>query len=83
MSIQVIFPLAVWGALSGWGDRLWQEFIGILGWQDILLPPWTYLVLTVLLVLVPLQKLQLDGATRAARPARSSLAWVPLLLQNR
>jgi len=59
------FPLAVWRALSGWGDRLWQELIGILGWQDILLPPWTYLVLTILLMLAPLQKLQLDGATRA------------------
>jgi hypothetical protein len=39
------FPLAAWRALSGWGDRLWQELIGIVGWQDILLPPWTYLVL--------------------------------------
>jgi uncharacterized membrane protein len=59
------FPLAAWTALSGWGGRLWQELIGIVGWQDILLPPWTYLVLTVLLLLVPLQKLQLDGAVRA------------------
>ena len=40
------FPLAAWRALSGWGDRLWQELIGIVGWQDILLPTWTYLVLT-------------------------------------
>ena len=52
-------------ALSDWGDRLWRELIGILGWQDIVLPTWTYLVLTILLLLVPLQKLQLDGATRA------------------
>jgi uncharacterized membrane protein len=59
------FPLAAWTALSGWAGRLWQELIGIVGWQDILLPPWTYLVLTVLLLLVPLQKLQLDGAVRA------------------
>ena len=59
------FPLAAWRALSGWGDRLWQELIGILGWQDILLRPWIYLVLTILLMLVPLQRLQLDGATRA------------------
>jgi hypothetical protein len=58
------FPLAMWRALSGWADRLWQELIGILGWQDILLRPGTYLVLTVLLLLVPLQKLQLDGPTR-------------------
>jgi uncharacterized membrane protein len=59
------FPLAAWTALSGWAGRLWQELIGIVGWQDILLRPWTYLVLTVLLMLVPLQKLQLDGAVRA------------------
>jgi uncharacterized membrane protein len=59
------FPLATWNALSDWGDRLWPEFIGILGWQDIHLPTWTYLVLTALLILVPVQRLQLDGATRA------------------
>jgi uncharacterized membrane protein len=59
------FPLAAWRALSGWGDRLWQELIGIVGWQDILLPAWTYLALTVFLFLVPLQKLQVSGATRA------------------
>jgi len=58
------FPLATWRAISVWGERLWQELIGIVGWQDILLPLWTYLVLTILLMLVPLQKLQLDGATR-------------------
>jgi uncharacterized membrane protein len=59
------FPLAAWKALSGWGDRLWLELIGILGWQDILLRPWIYVVLTVCLTLAPLQKLQVDGATRA------------------
>jgi hypothetical protein len=59
------FPLAAWTALTAWGDRLWQELIGILGWQDILLPPWTYFLLTVFLLLVPLQKLNLDGAVRA------------------
>jgi uncharacterized membrane protein len=59
------FPLAAWTSLSGWAGRLWQELIGIVGWQDILLRPWTYLVLTVLLLLVPLQKPQLDGAVRA------------------
>jgi uncharacterized membrane protein len=59
------FPLATWRALTGWGDRLWQELIGILGWQDILLSSWTYLVLTVFLMLVPLQKLQVDRASRA------------------
>ena len=36
-----------------------------MGWQDILLPTWTYLVLTALLFLVPLQKLQVSSATRA------------------
>jgi hypothetical protein len=59
------FPLAAWTALTAWGDRLWPELIGILGWQDILLPPWTYFLLTVFLLLVPLQKLNLDGAVRA------------------
>jgi uncharacterized membrane protein len=59
------FPLAAWTAVSGWAGRLWQELIGIVGWQDILLPPSTYLGLTVLLLFVPLQKLQLDGAVRA------------------
>jgi predicted membrane protein DUF2142 len=59
------FPLATWRALTGWADRLWQELIGILGWQDILLSSWTYLLLTLFLMLVPLQKLQLDRASRA------------------
>src|SRR5215211_1166808 len=58
------FPLAVWTALTDWGDRLWPELIGILGWQDIWLPTWTYVVLTVLLVVVPLEKLKPDGAAR-------------------
>ena len=49
--------------MSGWWHRLWQELIGILGWQDVLLQSWTY-ILTGLLVLVPFQKLQLDGRTR-------------------
>ena len=31
------FPLAAWTALIR-GDRLWEELIGILGWQDIVLP---------------------------------------------
>src|SRR5258706_7067189 len=47
-----------------WGAPLWPELIGILGWQDIVLRPWTYIVLTALLLLVPLQKLPLGG-TRA------------------
>jgi uncharacterized membrane protein len=59
------FPLAAWTALSEWGAPLWPELIGILGWQDLPLRPWTYLVLTVLLLLAPLQKLPLDGAMRA------------------
>jgi hypothetical protein len=58
------FPLATWTALREWGAPLWPELIGILGWQDIVLPPWTYIVLTALLLLVPLQKLPLGG-TRA------------------
>ena len=59
------FPLTAWRAFSDWGDRLWQELIGIVGWQDILLPTWTYIALTVLLLIVPLQKLQVSGSTRA------------------
>jgi Predicted membrane protein (DUF2142) len=59
------FPLAAWTAFSGRGDQLWVELIGILGWQDIPLPPWTYLALTALLVVVPLQRLPMAGTTRA------------------
>lgn len=59
------FPLAAWRAISVWGDRLWQELIGIVGWQDILLQPWVYFLLAIFLLLVPLQKLQLGNATRA------------------
>jgi uncharacterized membrane protein len=70
------FPLAAWTALTGWGDRLWPELIGILGWQDILLQPWTYLVLTGCLVLAPLQRLQLDGATRARVAVMTGLTAV-------
>jgi uncharacterized membrane protein len=59
------FPLAAWTALTAWGDRLWPELIGILGWQDVPLGPWTYFVLTGLLLVVPLQRLKLDDAMRA------------------
>jgi hypothetical protein len=58
------FPLAVWRTLIDWGDQLWPELIGILGWQDIWLPTWTYVVLTVLLVVVLLEKLKLEGTAR-------------------
>jgi uncharacterized membrane protein len=74
------FPLAAWTALTVWGDRLWQELIGILGWQDILLPPWTYSVLTVVLLLVPLQKLNLDGAARARVAMITGLAVLGYVL---
>jgi hypothetical protein len=59
------FPVAAWTALTVWGHRLWPELIGILGWQDIPLRPWTYFVLTLMVVLVPLQKLNLASAMRA------------------
>ena len=68
------FPLAAWTALSEWGAPLWPELIGILAWQDVLLRPWTYLVLTVFLLLAPLQKLPLDGATRARVAVMTGLA---------
>jgi hypothetical protein len=67
------FPLAAWTALRDWGAPLWPELIGILGWQDIPLRPWTYLMLTVLLLLMPLEKLPLDGATRARVAAMTGL----------
>jgi uncharacterized membrane protein len=74
------FPLAVWRAVSDWGDRLWQELVGIVGWQDILLPTWTYLVLTALLFLVPLQKLQASGAIRARVAVISGLVVLSYVL---
>jgi hypothetical protein len=68
------FPLAAWTAVTVWGDRLWPELIGILGWQDILLRPWNYFVLTVFLLLVPLQKLNLDGTVRTRVAVITGLA---------
>jgi uncharacterized membrane protein len=59
------FPLAMWTAITVWGDRLWQELIGILGWQDIVLPVWTYVALTILLLFVPLQTLDVPSGLRA------------------
>src|SRR5262249_54979921 len=70
------FPLAVWTSVTVWGERLWPELIGILGWQDIWLPRWAYFVLTVILLLVPLQKLNLDGAARARVAVITGLAVV-------
>jgi uncharacterized membrane protein len=68
------FPLAVWNTLTVWGDRLWPELIGILGWQDIWLRPSVYVVLTICLVLAPLQKLHLKGEERARVFAVSAIA---------
>src|SRR3979490_1571596 len=68
------FPLAAWTAFRGWGAPLWPELIGILGGTVVPLRPWTYLVLTVLLLLMPLQKLPLDGATRARVAVTTGLA---------
>jgi hypothetical protein len=68
------FPLAAWTSVTVWGDRLWPELIGILGWQDVWLPPWTYFALTVILLLVPLQKLNLDGSVRARVAVITGLA---------
>jgi len=58
------FPLALWTTLTAWGDRLWHEVIGILGWQDIWLRPWIYSVLTIMLLLVPVERSHLDGMMR-------------------
>src|SRR5436189_2574710 len=49
------FPLAAWTSVTAWGDRLWPELIGILGWQVVRLPPWPFSVLTPFLLPVPLQ----------------------------
>jgi uncharacterized membrane protein len=51
-----------------------------LGWQDILLRAWTYSVLTVFLLLVPLQKLNLDGAVRARVAVLTGLAVLGYVL---
>jgi hypothetical protein len=76
------FPLAAWAALSGWADRLWRELIGVVGWQDILLPSWAYVVLTILLLLASLQKLQLDGAARARVAIITGLVAVDTLCSS-
>ena len=70
------FPLAAWQAITVWGDRLWQELIGIVGWQDVMLEPWVYDLLTIFLLLVPLQKLQLSKADRARVTLISGLVAV-------
>jgi uncharacterized membrane protein len=70
------FPLATWRAVSVWGDRLWQELIGIVGWQDIMLQAWVYVLLTVILMLVPLQKLQLSNTDRVRVTVISGLVAV-------
>ena len=70
------FPLAMWTAISVWGDRLWQELIGVLGWQDIVLQPWIYLVLTLMLPLVCLQKLHLSDALRTRVAVVSALTFI-------
>jgi uncharacterized membrane protein len=74
------FPLAMWTALTVWGDRLWQELIGVLGWQDITLPFWTYVVLTVLLLFVPLQKLNVDDGVRARVAVITGVALVSYVI---
>jgi predicted membrane protein DUF2142 len=74
------FPRAAWIALRDWGAPLWPELIGILGWQDIPLQPWTYVVLTVLLLLMPLQRLPLDSATRARVAVMTGLATLSYIV---
>ena len=46
------------------GRPAWRELIGILGWQDIMLPVWIYVALTVLLLFVSLQTFDVRGAPR-------------------
>ncbi len=59
------FPWAAWNAITIWGDPLWQELIGILGWQDIWLQTWVYVALTAAVVLISLEKLELARSARA------------------
>jgi uncharacterized membrane protein len=76
------FPLATWKAISVWGDRLWWELIGVVGWQDIILQPWIYSVLTILLIVASVQKLNLAVSTRiriAAVTAIVVVAYVTLV----
>lgn len=68
------FPLAAWNAVTVWGNNLWPELIGILGWQDIPLRNWNYVALTILLFIVPLQKLNVEGAVRVRVAVITGLA---------
>jgi Predicted membrane protein (DUF2142) len=68
------FPLAAWNAVTVWGNNLWPELIGILGWQDIPLQRWNYVALTILLFIVPLQKLNVEGAVRVRVAVITGLA---------
>jgi uncharacterized membrane protein len=74
------FPLAMWAAITGWAGRLWQELLGIAGWQDILLPNWIYIVLTALLLLAPLQRMQLSRAARARLALITALVVVSYII---
>jgi len=74
------FPWAMWAAITGWAGRLWQELLGIAGWQDILLPNWIYIVLTALLLLAPLQRIQPSRATRARLALITALIVVSYII---
>ena len=74
------FPLTAWAAVRDWGAPLWPELLGILGWQDIPLQPWTYVMLTILLLLVPLQKMPLDFRTRGRLAAITGFAAVSYIV---
>jgi uncharacterized membrane protein len=74
------FPLATWKAISVWGDRLWWELIGVVGWQDIVLPPWIYLLLTISLILASLQKLHLTSSIRVRVAAVTALVVIGYVL---
>ena len=47
-----------------------------MGWQDVWIPTSTYFMLTVILLLAPLQRLNLDGAARARLAVITGLAVV-------
>jgi uncharacterized membrane protein len=58
------FPKAMLFTLGMEWHGLWQQLIGVLGWLDVSLNPWVYPVLTLALLLVPFERLQIDPAAR-------------------
>jgi hypothetical protein len=56
--------------------ELWKQLIGVLGWLDVRLPVWAYVLLSVLLVLTFIDRLDLG---RSARPRIAAVAILTAL----